>query len=417
MKRLIALLAVFLTLLTTGCNTETLPELLPPEETFPDPSGYVVKGVMKYPDYTLEEDASSLEIRLKAISAFKDVLSVRWSLVNEITYNKTGPLSDKTFHFDADVTYAGLFYSNASTGLFQFLEFYDFETGRIYYPGEVEEFKETLGASCADAMLWGVTTVCNSLTGPYYPVSMVYKNGYLPVGDYTYDYDISSFNILPTYKIVAENGKDVMLDAYTKVNPGDMFTSSVANHGIMVLAVPTVIYLEDGSIDLENSYVLVQDQRGGGSSGHYAVEEDGQTILYSGCTSIEFTFAKLLDKSYIPVTTAEFAGLKPYERSTASISQECSTVKELLDATVSSNYPLAVVNVIAADRFGNETVIGRKLFSGGNKGGVPREFALGELDCLIGFEDSLYNNPNYIIKIEVVPSSGERFIVSEFSVK
>lgn len=417
-RRIAAVLSLLALVFSSACDgKESTPQTLPAEEVILDPSGYVVNGVMEYPDYTFKADPSALDLRLKAVSAFKDLLSVRWSLSAEITYNKTGPVSEKTFHHDADVTYAGTIYSNASTGLFQFLEFYDFETGRLNYPGEVDEMKETLGASCADAMIWGVTTVCNSITGPYYPATMVYQNGYLPVGDYTYDFSITNFNLLPTYKIVEQNGQDVIVDAYTKVRYGDMFVSTPDNHGMMVTGIPTVFYKDNGSVDLDRSYVIIQDQRGGRGSGFYEVEEGGQTIRYSGRTSAKFTFKQLLEKSYLPVTTAEFAGLKPYEEGTASISTSCSSVKDLMKATVSSNYPLAVVNVIAADQFGNESVIGRKLFSGAGENGVPREFALNELDCLANFSDSKYNVPTYIIKVEVIPSTGQRFIVAEVTIE
>ena len=415
MKRIVTLLTVLAILVPfSGCANEEQPQnTLPSTEPIMDLTGYVVDGIMPYPDYTFSGDPSTLELRLRAVNAFKDLLSIRWSLSSEITYNKTGPVSGKTFHHDADVTYAGTIYSNANTGLFQFLEFYDFNTGRINYPGEVEEFKENVGASCADAMIWGLTTVCNSITGPYYPVSMVYKNGYLPVGDYTYDFSISSYNYLPTYKIVEENGKEVILDAYTKVRPGDMFTSTPDNHGMMAISNPTVEYLSDGSIDTENSFIMIQDQRGGQGSGFYEVKEDGQTICYSGRTSAKFTFAQLLDKSYLPVTTAEFAGTKEYEVCTATIDQSCYSVKDLLKATVSSNYPLAVVNVRICDSYGNEQILGRELFSGGEKGGVPREYALSQMECLQNFQSSDYCNSSYILRIEVVPSTGQRFMVAE----
>lgn len=418
-KRAAALLFSLILVFCTGCQktaptAEPPAETLPPQPATPDATGYVVNGIMEYPDYTLEENPSLLTMRLQAVSAFKDLLSVRWSTAEPIKYNKTGPVSEKTFQHQADVTYAGTIYSNASTGLFQFLEFYNYETGRLQYPGDVNEMKEAIGASCADAMIWGLTTVCNSITGPYYPVTMVHKNGYLPVGTYTYDFSITSYNALPTYKIVEQNGQDVILDAYTKVRPGDMFVSTPDNHGMMAIGLPTVHYKDDGSIDIDRSYIMIQDQRGGQGAGFYEVKENNEIIRYSGRTSAKFTFKNLLDKSYIPVTTAEFSGVKAYERATASIDNpSCKTVKDLLNATVSSNYPLAVVNVIVADQFGNETVIGRKLFSGAGDEGVPRKFALDELSCLTEFKDSQYNKPSYIVKIEVVPSSGERFIVAE----
>ena len=421
MKHIIALLTAALLLLSLfGCAQEEAPppQTLPIETTAADPSGYVVNGVMEYPNYVFDEDPSIMELRFQAVKAFKDLLSVRWSTATPIKYNKTGPVSEKTFQHAADVTYAGTIYSNANTGLFQFLEFYNFETGRIVYPGEVDEMKETIGASCADAMIWGLTTVCNSITGPYFPATMVYKNGYIPVGDYTYDFEMQSYTLYPTYKIVEDNGKAVIVDAYTKVRPGDMFVSTPDNHGMMAIDIPTVIYKEDGTIDLEKSYVNIQDQRGGRGAGFYEENEGGEIIQYSGRTKAKFTFKQLLDKSYLPVTTREFLGLDPYEVGTASISNTaCSSIADLLGATVSSNYPLAVVNIIAADEFGNKTVIGRQLFGGGGKEGVPREFALKDMECLTSFTESEYNTPSYTIQVEVVPSTGQRLIVAEVLIK
>ena len=419
MKHIIALLIASLLLVSVcGCAKEVPPQTLPIETTAADPSGYVVNGVMEYPNYGFEDDPSIMELRFQAVKAFKDLLSVRWSTSSPIKYNKTGPVSEKTFQHAADVTYAGTIYSNANTGLFQFLEFYNFETGRMVYPGKVDEMKETIGASCSDAMVWGLTAVCNSISGPYFPATMVYKNGFIPVGDYTYDFNMQSYTLYPTYKIVEENGAAVILDAYTKVRPGDMFVSTPDNHGMMAIDIPTVIYKNDGSIDLEKSYINIQDQRGGRGAGFYEVEEGGEIIQYSGRTKAKFTFKQLLDKSYLPVTTAEFAGLKPYEKATATCSNaDPKSIDDIRNATISSNYPLAVVNIIAADSFGNKTVIGRQLFNGGGKEGVPREFALGEMACFETFADSAYNKASYTIQVEVVPSSGDRITVCQLYLK
>lgn len=417
MKKTVAIiLCLIILLLSSACSAEPqVPQTLPPQQEPYDATGYQVQGVMAYPDYTFSSTPTTDELRATAVKAFKDVLSVRWSIPKTVIYNKTGPVSEKTFRHNADTTYAGVIYSNANTGLFQFLEYYDFDTGRIYYPGKSDEFKETLGASCADAMLWGLNAVCNSVTGPYYPVYMVYKNGYLPVGDYTYDFTINSFHQQPSYKIIQLNGEAVMLDAYTKVLPGDMFVSYQDNHGMMAISKPVVKYLPDGSIDAANSHILIQDQRGGEGAGFYKVKEDGQMLLYSGRTSALFSFQELLKHSYLPVTVAEFTGAKEYEPCTASISSPCTSLTQLQEATVSSNYPLAVVNVIAADAFGNETVIGRQLFNGAHINGVPRSFALKDIPIIADFENSSYNRRSYTVKIEVVPSTGQRFIVTELA--
>lgn len=402
----IALIAVLL----CGCAPKQT-EAFPTETTFQDSTGYVVDGIMEYPDYTFADTPTTDQLRQTAVRAFRDLLAIRWSTISPIIYEKAGPVSGKTFTHQPDVTYGGTLYSNANAGLFQFLEYYDFNTGRLNYPGSNKDLKRDLGAACADAMLWGVATVCNSIDGAYYPVTMVQQNGFLPVGDYTYDASVKNFNELPTYRIVENNGAEIMLDAYSKMLPADMLTSTPDNHGMMVIEAPTVVYKEDGSIDPDKSIVLIQDQRAGTGDGFYEVEEDGQVIQYSGRTSAEFTFAKLLERAYLPVTTAEFIGEKAYEAATATLDRKCKTIADLYAASVQSNYPLAVVNVLVTEANGESHVIDRQLFSGKKQPGVPREFALKELACLADFQNSPYNIAGCTLEIEVVPASGDRFIV------
>jgi len=84
-----------------------------------------------------------------------------------------------------------------------------------------------------------------------------------------------------------------------------------------------------------------------------------------------------------------------------------------MKSNVTSNYPLAVVNRIVADQLVNEAVIGRELFGGSQKGGVLRYFTLGEMECVSEFEGIPCNKASYIVRIEVIPSSGQQFIVAE----
>lgn len=409
MRRALAILTI--AVLLAGCAPKQT-EPFPTEVTLLDSSGYVVDGIMEYPDYTFDGTPTTDELRQTAVRAFRDLLTVRWSTIAPIIYEKAGPVSGKTFTHQPDVTYAGTLYSNANAGLFQFLEYYDFDTGRLNYPGDTKDLKRDLGAACADAMLWGVATVCNSFDGAYYPVTMVYKNGYLPVGDYTYDFTIDNYNDLPTYRIVESNGPEIMLDAYSKMLPADMLTSTPDNHGMMVIEAPTVVYKEDGSIDPDKSIVLIQDQRAGSGDGFYEVEEDGQILQYSGRTSAEFTFARLLERSYLPVTTAEFIGEKAYEAATAELDRECKSVSALTEATVKCNYPLAVVCVTVTEASGKSHTIGRQLFSGKKQPGVPRTFKLSDLECLADFTNSPYNIAGCTLSIQVVPATGDRITVA-----
>ena len=413
-KRLLCfILALSAAFAVTGCTEEVPPEpvILPAQAAMEDPTGYRVDSPMEYPDYTFDSAPTNTELRMTAVRAMRDTLSVRWSCSDGVFYYKTGPVSQKFFQYQPDTTYGGVIYSNASTGIIQFMEYYDRETGRLLFPGDGDDVKQVLGSSCADCLIWGWNTVCNSVIGPYYPNTMVYSNGYLPVGDYTYDYTILNFNHQPTYDIIKQNGEDVILDAYTKILPADALVSSSDNHGMMAIEAPHVVYNEDGSINREESYVTIQDQRGGTGSGFYEVEEDGQIIQYSGRTSYNYTFAKLLEKHFIPVTTAEFAGTKAYEApEVTATAQTVKTLEELLDVTVRSNYPLAVVNAWVEDVEGNRILIDRKCFGGAADAGVPKKFIVGRLEGLKNFASSEYNQKTLTVRIEVVSPNGERFI-------
>ena len=90
-----------------------------------------------------------------------------------------------------------------------------------------------------------------------------------------------------------------------------------------IIEAPNVVYLEDGSIDGANSTVRIQDQRAGGET-FYEHKIDGHTVYLSGRIDATYTFDKLLEEDYIPVTTKEFRGLKDYEKATVTVDTEDS---------------------------------------------------------------------------------------------
>ena len=78
-------------------------------------------------------------------------------------------------------------------------------------------------------------------------------------------------------------------------------------------------------------------------------------------------------------------------------------------ATVTANYPLAVIRVTAIDAKGTETVLERKLFGGAAETGVPRSYTLGELPLWEAFDAHEANKPGNQIRIDVIVSTGETF--------
>ncbi len=387
MKRILAIILLVVTLFSfTSC-------------------GYKVGKPMEYPDYTFEGTPDPMQLRMTAVQATRDLLTIRWFIENDIEYKHSE--NKRALLYEGKKTYAGLMYTKASSGLFQFLEYYNNETGCLEYAGTADELKLELGSACADSLLWSWSTVCNSITGGFYPVLMVPANGYIPVGDYTIPENIGSYHEMPSYAIIENTPKETMLDAYAKTLPADVLVSNKGDHAMMVVTEPTVVYSDNGSIDPENSYLLIQDQWSSGDE----VEMDGETVKLTGRLDLKFTFAELYEKKYIPLTAAEFIGEKPYEKAAITVSNpNCSSLSELTDITVDANYPFAVINILSIDAKGNETILSRKLFKGSDAMGVPRSFKLSSLN-----PEKFSPAAGSVIKLEVVVSTGERFYPIEFT--
>lgn len=392
MKKYIALvLAVILLLCCTGCagNKAPLPE--------------------GYPDYTFKKTPTTDELRETAVRAMRDLLSIEWTPAETISYFNTAG-RDKQFDYEPGTIYGGLLYTGASSGLFHFLEYYDPETGVLTYPGTGDQLRKSIGSGCADSLLWAWATVGNSFSCGYYPSMMVYKNGFLPVGDYTYNFDLQSYYMLPTQAIIEANGEKVIYDAYTKCLPADALISSSVDHAMMVIENPVVVYHPSGTIDIENSYIMIQDQRGGTSKGFLEEEVDGRIIQYNSARRLKMTFKELYEKNYIPVTIAEFTGAKAYDKAEVTLPNgECNSVDQLKTAMVQANYPIAVINILGTDSEGNEVEIEKILIHSASTEGPAREYDLGRSDAA-GMDLSGYKR----IKVEVVVSTGERFVPISF---
>lgn len=369
--------------------------------------GYSVPQPMPYPDYTFESTPDTDQLRATAVRAMQDILSIQWHTGKEIKYKNNGANHKKIFVHEPKKTYGGLLYATASTGIFQFFEYYNTETGCLEYEGTADELKLELGCTCADSVLWGWTTVCNSIKGGYYPTLMVPANGYIPVGDYTIPDYIQSYHQMPSYAIIEMNGEERILDAYTKMLPADVVISYTDDHAMMITKAPTVVYGSGDSIDTDASYVIVQDQRAGGDERVI----DGETVAYNGRLGAKVTFTELLKANYIPLTAAEFIGTKAYEKANVSVNNpDCSSMEQLAEITVTSNYHLAIINIISQDAKGKQTILHRELFKASSLQGVPKEFSLSKLD-IAGLSPAAGST----VKVEVVVASGERFYPIEFT--
>lgn len=403
MKKILLFTVLMTLLFCTACNAAQSTETTTPQTP-------VVGNPMTYPDYTFDSEPDTDALRQTAVQAMRDLLSIQWSPAEGISYFNTAG-RDKQFDYLPGTIYGGVLYSGAGSGLFQYLEYYDSNTGLLTYPGTGDELRKAIGSGCADSLLWSWGTVANSFSCGYYPSVMVQKNGFLPVGDYTYDKDLKSYYVLSTKDIIENNGTGLIVDAYTKVLPADALISSTADHAMMVIEPPHVVRTSEGLIDPAASYILIQDQRGGRNSTTFYEEVEGEyTIFYNSQRAMKMTFEKLLEKNYIPVTIAEFQGTEPYEKATVTTQGKvCEAFKDLQNVMIESNYPLAFIRAIIVDNSGNELEVDKILFHGANGDGPPTTYNLSQWDTLHTLETKNYKN----LRIEVVVSTGEKFIPVE----
>ena len=422
-KRLIALL-IALSALLTACAAPAAPVTAPsgamtaaPKET-EAPDRFAPGHLTGLPDYTLPEGADPQLVRETAVRAMRDMLSVRWTPRVSLSYNKEGAVGEKDFHFYAGRLYAGLPYTEAGGSLVQFLQYYDFETGTLTV--EKNRVNDLVGNVCGGAVMWGWAAVSHTLHGLFQSGSMTYAQGVIPVGSWTYPADITTFHQYPTCKIVADNGEDVMMESYALLRMADGLTSSgegsLGAHTVMA-AEDAVVVRKNGKVDPEESYVIIQDQRGGGSDDGYPVEEDGLTVRYSGRTSAKMTFRFLFDNHFVPLTLKEFTGEEPYQPPQVTFAGETGSVDGILAGTIESNLALCTVKATVTDEGGNE--IGTRTINltiNDTRSGQAYAFPMKRFSYRgdkLWLYASLTAGQRYRLTVSAIPASGQPVTVLE----
>ncbi len=369
MKKILALLLTLaLTLsLFASCSgeatpAETAPATAAPETAVPATSAAEtgekpvrsVKSPMKErPNYVLTEDATPDEIRAMAVKAMRDGLTIVWYPERDVEYTFVSTSGEGfvwDFKLRSMTNYAGMPYTKAISGIMQFWEYYDPETGRVTVP-QKDLINNTIGNQCAGGVIWGWASCVSSVR--FRTTSTRTAPGVIQVGDFTYKDG--------TMQTCELNGEQKMYAAYAEVKPADFLASGTPgdNHVLMAVEAAHVVKT-NGVIDGKESYILIQDQRGGArnNTGEYVKTEDGEQRHYSGRTGYRFTFEEFFKKGYLPYTCAEFLGLKPYTMPGVELDREVNSFDDLAAATLSSNYFLCVFYINVRDVQGN-TVFSR----------------------------------------------------------
>jgi len=182
--------------------------------------------------------------------------------------------------------------------------------------------------------------------------------GCVPVGKYTLpaiqDFFNDGFN---TANFAAEKvGEQNMMESYAMLQPADGVVRYVATTGhiLMISGYPNVVYKEDGTIDPDQSTILVMDQT---SARNNATLEDGTAIVVQGIVDKEYTFKELYDAGYLGFTIPEFAGQDDVEDAslTTNYNLDKANYANVAEMPLTSNYSISDIRVTVTTSSG-ETV-------------------------------------------------------------
>ena len=437
MKKIVALfltlclaLPVFASCSSTLTETETgapatAAETKTAEETAGQTETGAVRSVSKpmaeRPNYALREGATPDEMRETAIRAQHDEVTVLWYTDTDIIYGKSGAGEGKTFQYTPYETYGGLPYTNGAVSLFHWLEYYDFETGRMVDLPSGEALNATLGNSCAASVMWGWSSVANSFTW-YTTMGMNVAHGAIRVGPYTYDDGITSYLNYPTGDICKENGEQVMFESYAAMHKADALVTcgnSPSGHGMMAITEPVVVRGADGKINGSESYIVIQEQTSGifQTSSDYIKVEDGERHHYIGRSYRKTTFASLFKSGYLPHTCAEFLGRKPYDVPAAAFTGDVTTLEELQSATIHSAQKICVVRLDFYDESGT-LVYTRKGMTTNNDLSQKTvfDYPLSRMSISrSALGRSLTKGSHYTVKVSVLDATGTTLEVGSLS--
>ena len=394
----------------TAVVTDSVQETEQVTEPVAEETRYQVNNPKARPDYSVSENPTTDELRATALQAMQDFVTLAWTPDKYYTYKNPYDIVNKQFQFVPEVTFGGLPYTNAHTGLFQWYAYYDAETGIMSYPGDGMEWSANLGSVCADTILWSWSTVVNSIGGRFNTFTMTPEYGFIPVGDYVIPEGVLDYREYPTDRICSDNGMETILEAYTQVLPADALVSTPDGHAVMVVKLGEVVRNADGTIDAEKSTIFICDQRGGTGNYFYEEEINGETLLLSGRSNYEYTFAKLYKLGYIPVTCEEFIGVSGYEKPEITFEGSADSLNQFLSGSLKCQYLLATLEAVDAQT-GERLAIAlyRKNDTVTNKGCDGFTYDLQKLQ-------GLEAEAGTTVKIVATLATGHQFTITEITV-
>ncbi len=325
-----------------------------PEEEFADwpERGCVLRPRTERPCYRLHADATVAERRRMAVKAMRDELTWPWTAAAPVRYSKKQACA-RDYLLPTRQVFSGLPYTTASSSLFAWLECMDLETG-VLENGQLPRVGYEMGNACAPSVGWGQSAVCPSVGAAIIGRRYTPANGYVILGNLRYPKELDSvweYRQYSTRQIIADNGTEAAMEGLALALPGDALVCSgdfPGTHVMMVTEPAHVVRREDGSIDPDASFLVIQDQR----SKEYPVVQDAQRMSRRGRTHKELTFDYLTNYGFMAVSPKEWQENRHYVPAEAHLNTGSLQLTKLSETVVFSNYRMAVLRLTVRDTEG-----------------------------------------------------------------
>lgn len=356
-------------------------------------------------------------VRDTVVEKMYEMGTVEWYVSEPLYHSCTCTLAACHGVFVPGIKHLGLPYNHKGGSLARFKSVLD-ETGTVqdwvYDLGSFDGYDLYMGNDCATAIAQAYATVSHSFTFTY-ANQMIPDRGYdtIPVGDYEWKLDKQYAYSKP---YVEATGEQRMYEAYAQMRKGDSVAYTVAEggHTRMCAEDPVVVRYEDGTIDPENSYVLMHQQGG------VNVVIEPYYTTWGIFTKITFSHLYHTDTA-LPITIAELLDGDVAEPA-AALEGGADGRDGLISGTVTSNYFLDSVTLCVTDADG-KAVFDHTLFT--TVGKYKDEYSTEPLRELITQYDmahfatplqGVYFEPGktYHVTVTAHVSSGDDFVVREF---